>query len=277
MPGWALRREYRSTFRGKLEATERLVSGTFDGQAPAGTDVVPISVEEGLFKQMGLKLGDDIDWDLQGVIVKSKVTSVRAVEWRRLEPNFFVVFPEGVLEGAPKFHVAAVRTNDADHSARVQRAIVQQFPTVTAIDLALVMQTVDSVFTQVAFVIQFMAFFTVLTGVIVLVGAVMTGRFQRVRETVLLRTIGATQKQLVQIQLVEYVILGALAALVGCALSVGGNALLAKYVFRISPSVPWLVLFAGAVAVCLVTVVTGFLSGRGITNHPPLEVLRQET
>ncbi|HEY1108621.1 MAG TPA: FtsX-like permease family protein [Opitutaceae bacterium] len=277
MPGWALRREYRSTFRGKLEATERVVSGTFEGQAPAGADVVPVSVEEGLFKQMGLKLGDDIDWDLQGVIVKSKVTSVRAVEWRRLEPNFFVVFPEGVLEGAPKFHVAAVRTNDADHSARVQRAIVQQFPTVTAIDLALVMQTVDSVFTQVAFVIQFMAFFTVLTGVIVLVGAVMTGRFQRVRETVLLRTIGATQKQLVQIQLVEYVILGALAALVGCALSVGGNALLAKYVFRITPSVPWLVLFAGAVAVCLVTVVTGFLSGRGITNHPPLEVLRQET
>lgn len=277
MPGWTLRREYRSTFRGKLEATERLVSGTFDGQAPAGADVVPISVEESLFKQMGLKLGDDIDWDLQGVIVKSKVTSVRAVEWRRLEPNFFVVFPEGVLEGAPKFHVAAVRTKDADHSARVQRAIVQQFPTVTAIDLALVMQTVDSVFTQVAFVIQIMAFFTVLTGVIVLVCAVLTGRFQRVRETVLLRTIGATQKQLVQIQLVEYVILGALAALVGCALSVGGNTLLAKYVFRITPTVPWLVLVAGAVAVCVVTVVTGFLSGRGITNHPPLEVLRQET
>lgn len=277
MPGWTLRREYRSTYRGKLEATERLVSGVFEGQVPAGAEVVPISIEEGLFKQMGLKLGDDIDWDLQGVIVKSKVTSVRAVEWRRLEPNFFVVFPEGVLEGAPKFHVAAVRTADADHSARVQRAIVQQFPTVTAIDLALVMQTVDSVFTQVAFVIQFMAFFTVLTGVIVLVGAVMTGRFQRVRETVLLRTIGATQKQLVQIQLVEYVILGALAALVGCALSVGGNALLAKYVFRITPSVPWLVLCAGAVAVCVVTVVTGFLSGRGITNHPPLEVLRQET
>lgn len=277
MPGWALRREYRSTYRGKLETTERLVSGTFVGQAPAGAEVVPISIEEGLFKQMGLKLGDDIDWDLQGVTVKSTVASVRAVEWRRLEPNFFVVFPEGVLEGAPKFHVAAVRTNDADHSARVQRAIVQQFPTVTAIDLALVMQTVDSVFTQVAFVIQFMAFFTVLTGVIVLVGAVMTGRFQRVRETVLLRTIGATQKQLVQIQLVEYVILGALAALVGCALSVGGNALLAKYVFRITPSVPWLVLMAGAGAVCVVTVVTGFLSGRGITNHPPLEVLRQET
>ena len=277
IPSWTLRREYRSTFRGQLEGSEKLVSGKFEGRVASAEGVIPISVEEGLFKQMGLKLGDEIDWDVQGVTMKSRVTSVRAVEWRRLEPNFFVVFPEGVLEGAPKFHVAAVRTTDADHSARVQRAVVQRFPSVTAIDLALVMQTVDDVFTKVAFVIQFMALFTVLTGVIVLAGAVMTGRFQRIRETVLLRTLGATQRQLVRIQLVEYIILGALAALVGCLLAVGGNALLAKYVFRITPRVPVLLLAVGGVAVCVVTVVTGFLSGRGITNHPPLEILRQET
>jgi putative ABC transport system permease protein len=277
IPGWTLRREYRSTYRGSLKSSERLVSGTFVGRAPAGADIVPISIEEGLFKQMGLQLGDEIDWDVQGVSVKSRITSVRAVEWRRLEPNFFVVFPEGVLETAPKFHVAAVRTTDAEHSGRVQRAIVRQFPTVTAIDLALVMQTVDAVFTKVAFVIQFMALFTVLTGVIVLAGAVLTGRFQRIRETVLLRTLGATQRQLVRIQLVEYLILGALAAVVGCGLAVLGNTLLAKYVFRITPTVPVALLFIGGAAVCFVTVVTGFLSSRGITNHPPLEVLRQET
>ena len=278
IPSWTLRREYRSTFRGELAGSEKLVSGKFDGRASGGEGaVIPISLEEGLFKQMGLKLGDEIDWDVQGVTMKSRVTSVRTVEWRRLEPNFFVVFPEGVLEAAPKFHVAAVRATDADHSARVQRAVVQRFPSVTAIDLALVMQTVDGVFTKVAAVIQFMALFTVLTGVIVLAGAVLTGRFQRIRETVLLRTLGATQRQLVTIQLVEYLILGALAALVGCLLAVVGNSLLAKYVFRITPSVPWLLLTLGGVAVCAVTVVTGFLSGRGITNHPPLEVLRQET
>jgi putative ABC transport system permease protein len=226
---------------------------------------------------MGLKLGDEIGWDVQGVPMQSRITSVRAVEWRRLEPNFFVVFPEGVLDAAPKFHVAAMRTQDADHSARVQRAMVRQFPSITAIDLTLVMQTVDGIFTKVAFVIQFMALFTVLTGIIVLAGAVMTGRFQRIRETVLLRTLGATQRQLVRIQLVEYVILGALAAVVGCALAVAGNALLATYIFRITPSVPVGLLLAGGVAVCIVTVVTGFLSGRGITNHPPLEILRQET
>ncbi|MDO8542897.1 MAG: ABC transporter permease [Opitutaceae bacterium] len=277
MPSWALRREYRSTYRGKLEGTERLVSGTFTGRVSPGEAVIPISVEEGLFRQMGLKLGDEIEWDVQGVPMRSRVMSVRAVEWRRLEPNFFVVFPEGVLEPAPKFHVAAVRAENSEHSARVQRAVVDALPSVTAIDLALVMQTVDGIFSKVAFVIQFMALFTVLTGLIVLVSAVMTGRYQRIRETVLLRTLGANRRQLVQIQLVEYAILGVLAAVVGCALSIAGNALLAKFIFRITPSTPLLLVFAGGVGVCIVTVIAGMLTSRGITDHPPLEVLRQET
>jgi putative ABC transport system permease protein len=277
MPGWTLRREYRSTYRGKLEGTERLVSGTFVGRVSPGEAVVPISMEEGIVEEMGLELGDEIEWDVQGVPIHSKLASVRAVEWRRLEPNFFVVFPEGVLEPAPKFHVAAVRAEDSEHSARVQRRVVGEFPNITAIDLALVMQTVDGIFTKVAFVIEFMAAFTVLTGIIVLAGAVMTGRFQRIRETVLLRTLGATRRQLQQIQLVEYAILGFLAAIVGCALSVVGNALLAKYIFRITPAVPLALLILGALVVCIVTVITGLLSGRGVTDHPPLEVLRQET
>ncbi|HUR56884.1 MAG TPA: FtsX-like permease family protein [Opitutaceae bacterium] len=277
LPAWTLRREYRSTFRGKLEGSERVVSGTFAGTAQAGVAIVPISIEEGLFKEMALKLGDEIEWDIQGVPMRTRVTSVRAVEWRRLEPNFFVVFPEGVLESAPKFYVAAVRSTDVDHSARVQRAVVATYPNVTAIDLALVMQTVDSIFTKVAFVIEFMALFTVVTGIIVLAGAVMTGRFQRIRETVLLRTLGATRRQLIQIQVVEYAILGVLAATVGCGLSVAGNALLAKYIFRIAPGVPVLLLVVGGVVVCAITIITGLLTSRGITDHPPLEVLRQET
>jgi putative ABC transport system permease protein len=109
------------------------------------------------------------------------------------------------------------------------------------------------------------------------VGAVLTGRYQRIRETVLLRTLGATRRQLLQIQLVEYAILGVLAAIVGGALAVAGNALLATFIFRITPSVSWTVLTVGTLSVCAVTIFTGLLTSRGITNHPPLEVLRQET
>jgi putative ABC transport system permease protein len=260
-----------------LEGSERLVAGAFTGRVEPGEAVVPVSLEEGLFREMGLKIGDEIEWDVQGVPIRTRVGSVRAVEWRRIEPNFFVVFPEGVLEPAPKFHVAAMRATDPDHSARVQRAVVAAYPNVTAIDLALVLRTVDEIFGKVAFAIEFMAAFTVLTGVIVLAGAILTGRYQRIRETVLLRTLGATRRQLIGIQLVEYSILGVLAAVVGGGLAVAGNTLLARFIFKIEPGLSWPVLTGGVVAVCAVTVVTGFLTNRGITRHPPLEVLRQET
>ena len=272
-----LGREYRSTFRGKLSGTERVVAGSFDARVPAGAAVVPISVEESFLKSLQLELGDEIEWDVQGVPVKTKVTSVRAVEWRRLDSNFFVVFPEGAIEAAPKTYVAALRTATPADSARVQREVVAAFPNVSAIDLALIMVTLDSIFSKVAFVIQFMALFTVVTGVIVLVGAVLTGRYQRVRETVLLRTLGASRRQLVQIQLVEYAILGVLAAVVGGGLAIMGNALLAKYVFKISPSAPPLMVLGAVVAAASVTLITGLLTNRGVTDHPPLEILRQET
>jgi putative ABC transport system permease protein len=276
-PGWALRREYRSTYRGSLAPTETVVQGAFIGRVDPATEVAPISLEEGLFNDMQLRLGDEITWDVQGVPVRTRVASVRKVEWRRLEPNFFAVFPEGVLEAAPKFHVVAVHADGPEHSARIQRAVVGAFPNVTAIDLALVLQTIDGVISKVSFVIEFLALFTVGTGVLVLVGAILNGRYQRIRETVLLRTLGASRRQLVQIQLVEYAILGVLAAIVGCVLALAGNTLLAHYVFQLEPVAPPAMLFATVGAVTLVTLTAGWLSNRGITRHPPLEVLRQES
>jgi len=277
IPAWALRREYRSTFRGGLSATERLVEGAFTGRAPPGAGPVPISVEEGLARDMQLRLGDEVDWDVQGLALKTRVGSIRAVEWRRMEPNFFVVFPEGVLDGAPKTYVAAVHAASPADSASVQRAVADAFPNVSAIDLALVVQTLDAIFSKVAFAVQFMALFTVATGLVVLAGAVLTGRHQRIRETVLLRTLGATRRQVALIQLVEYAVLGIQAAVVGSALAIAGNALLARFVFHIAASVSAADVAAAVAAVALLAVATGFIAGRGIVGHPPLEVLRQET
>ncbi len=103
IPGWTLRREYRSTYRGDLVDTEKLTAGKFEAQAAPGAAVVPVSVDDGLAKDMQLQLGDELDFDVQGVPVKTRVASLREVDWRRLEPNFFFVFPEGVLEAAPNF------------------------------------------------------------------------------------------------------------------------------------------------------------------------------
>jgi putative ABC transport system permease protein len=277
IPGWTLRREYRSTYRGELTNTESLVEGEFTGRVTGDAAEIPVSLEEGLARDMRLKLGDTVEFDVQGVPLTTRVTSIRKVDWQRLQPNFFIVFPEGVLEDAPKFFVVALRAETPADSARLQQAVVRDFPNVSAIDLTLLLETFDTIFSKVALVVQFMALFTVATGVIVLVGAVLTGRYQRIRETVLLRTLGATRRQLMQIQLVEYAILGVLAASVGCLLAVGGNALLAHFVFKTAIVVPLGTLGWAVLAVTAVTLLTGLLSNRGVTDHPPLEVLRQET
>lgn len=279
IPRWALRREYRSTYRGALAASEKQVAGEFTGRFAGnagGEDIIPISLETGLAKDMHLGLGDELVFDVQGVPMRTRITSLREVEWRQLSPNFFVVFPEGVLEGAPQFHVMAVRTATAADSARVQQAVTQALPNVSAIDLAMVMQTLDSIFSKVEAVVQFIAFFTLGTGIIVLAGAVLTSRSQRIREIVLLRTLGASGAQLMRIQIAEYAALGLFGALTGAALAMAANVALARFVFAAPPAFP-AGLLAGAVAgVAALAVLTGLLSGRGLTRQPPLAVLRQE-
>jgi putative ABC transport system permease protein len=279
VPGWTLRREYRSTYRGELSNTEKVTAGTFTGRVPGdGEAPVPISVEDGLARDLQVKVGDEIVFDVQGVALKALVGSLRAVEWRRMQPNFFIVFPEGVLESAPKFHVMALRVGDAAQSAKVQQAVVRDHPNVSAIDLALIMQTIDGVYAKASFVVEFLALFTVVTGVVVLAGAVLIGRSQRVRESVLLRTLGATKAQVNRIMFAEYLALGTLGAAVGAVLAIGANWALARFVFQLNWVTPsLLVLVTGWAAVSLMTVLTGLLSNRGICDHPPLEVLRQET
>lgn len=275
---WTLRREYRTTYRSELSATEKLVAGEFTGRVGPGVEVAPISVERELAEDLGVALGDEIEWDVQGVPLKTRIGSIRSVDWRQMSPNFFVVFPEGVLDAAPKFHVMAVKAADATQSARLQQAIVRDHPNVSAIDLGLIMETVDRVYTKASFVVEFLALFTVVTGVVVLAGAVLIGRHQRVRESVLLRTLGATKRQVNRIMLAEYLALGTLGAAVGAVLAVGANWALAKFVFQMSWVTPnGYVLLGGWLAVSTVTVATGLLSSRGICDHPPLEVLRQET
>lgn len=278
VPGWTLRREYRSTYRGELSDTEKVTRGKFTGRIGSGPAPVPVSVEESLARDLQVTLGDRLVFDVQGVPVTTVVGSLRAVDWRRMQPNFFIVFPEGVLESAPKFHVLALRVADAAQSAEIQQAVVRGFPNVSAIDLGIIMQTIDGVYTKASFVVEFIALFTVVTGAVVLAGAVLIGRSQRVRESVLLRTLGATKAQVNRIMLAEYLALGTLGAAVGAMLAVGANWALAYYVFDVKWVAPSaVVLLGGWAAVSLLTVTTGLLSNRGICDHPPLAILREET
>lgn len=276
IPNWALRREYRSTYRDRLDESEKLVAGVLHERVPSDISPVPVSVEDGIARTLKVGLGDELVFDVQGVPIKTVIASLREVEWRRLQPNFFVVFPLGVLEEAPSFHVMVTRAGSPERSAQMQQAMVKRFPNISTVDLGLILQTVDSILSKISFVIQFMALFTVGTGLLVLVASILTGRYQRLRESILLRTLGASRNQIRQILVVEYFCLGSLAAAMGILLSAGASWALAEFVFKIPFRLSVTPLLVAWIAVSGLTVLAGLLTSRGIGSHPPLEILRNE-
>ncbi len=276
-PGWALNREYRSTFREHLTDTEKLVAGEWIDRfsAPFGA-TIPVSVETGIAEELGLALGDEFSFDIQGIGVPVKVASLREVDWRRFATNFFIVFPAGSLDGAPFFYVASADAPTPEASAEIQRSVVNAFPTVSVIDFANVLATFRTIIEKVSQVVRAMALFTLVSGLVVFVATLLTGRSQRMRESVLLRTLGAARGQVRLILAVEYLALGLVVAAASGFLAAAAVWSLATWVFEIPPTVSpalWGTSLLGLVAL---TVGVGLATSRGISDRPPLAALREE-
>lgn len=276
MQRWIFTREYRVTFRDTLTSTEEVVKGEWKGRWEGGNAPIHVSVERKLADRNHIRVGDTLTFNIQGMRIRTLVGSLRDVEWNRVQTNFFVVFPTGVLEKAPQFHVLVTRTPDARSSAAFQQAVVRDFPNISVIDLGLVLSVVDTLLEKIGTVIRFMAMFCLCTGIVVLIASVMISRYQRMRESVLLRTLGADRRQVLAINGLEYLFLGALAALTGVLISMAGSWALARFVFETTFRPDLIAALEAFAAVCALTVGIGLANSRFVVNRPPLEILREE-
>ena len=274
---WMLNHEFRVTYRDSLIGSESIVSGQWIAQeAYDGVSPVSISIAESIARDGQLVVGDSLTFNVQGVLMKTRVASIRAVDWGRMQLNFSIVFPKGILENAPQFNVLSTHTPDEASSAKLQSELIRKFPNISIIDFRQVLVLIENVLSKISWVINFMAIFSIFTGIIVLIGAVRTSKYQRVRENVLLRTLGATSKQILKITAFEYLYLGLLGSLSGILLSLLSSQLLAWYVFDLvfKPSLfPFTVLFPG---ITLLVLFIGLMNSRSVLKSPPLQVLRKE-
>lgn len=270
---WVFRREYRSTYRDSVVPTERVVAGKFP--APSSTPV-GISVEQDVAKELGVAVGDAIVWDVQGITLPSRVSSIRDVDWARFEPNFFVVFAPGALEKAPQTLVLLTRIGSPAERGRFQRRLAERFPNVSTLDLSQLQEALERLVDRVALAIRFMALFSLAVGALVLVGALATSRFQRIREGALLRTLGATRSQVFRVVLAEYLSLGLLASVVALVLAAIAAWALARFLFEGRFSLPLLPMTALTLSIIALTVIVGLLNSRDVVRRTPLEVLRDE-
>ncbi len=276
VPRRAFENELRVTYRDSLADSEKLVEGKPGHHVRSPGDVIYISLEEQYAQRMHLKIGDKIDFNVQGSMVPTTVGSLRSVDWRRMQTNFRIIFPTGVLESAPQFHVLITHVPSPEISAKFQQAVVKAYPNISVIDLGLVLRVLDDVLGKIGFVIRFMAAFSILTGLIVLISSVLISKYQRIQESVLLRTLGASRRQILSITALEYFFLGGLAAATGILLSLPGTWALAKYTFDAPFSPRWIPVVLIFLGVAALTVLVGMINIRSVLIKPPLEILRKE-
>jgi putative ABC transport system permease protein len=270
---WYFQREYVVTMQQELPKGNRLVEGDWWGAPTAAAAL--ISVEEEAARRLGVGLGSVLTFDVQGHQITATVASLREVNWGSLSTNFFIIFSPGALDGLPLTYIATTRTVPSE-DLPLQRAVVAVFPNVTAINIRHLLDAVGAILERIGLVVRVMALFTIVTGLLVLAGAIATTRYRRLREAVLFKTLGATRLTIARIFAVEYVVLGAAAGLIGVIMASVLSFILLKFFMHL----PWQpepgLLAAGLLAAALLTVLTGFLATARILGQKPLAVLRQE-
>jgi len=271
---WHLTREYVLTWAATPPRRDTVVAGRWWTGAEARREPL-ISVEEEIARTLGVTLGDTLAFDIQGVTVAARVMSLRKVDWRSLGANFFVIFSQGALDGAPTTYLATARARP-DREGAVQSAAVAAFPNVTAVPVREVLERVAAIVDQIALAIRLVAGFTVVAGLVVLAGALAVTRRQRLYESVILKAVGATRGVLARAFAVEYALLGIAAGLAGTALAAVLAWIVEHFVLELPGSWEPTTLALGVAGPAALALAVGFLGTFRLLGHPPLGVLRRE-
>jgi len=260
-------REFNLSHAATLPAANPVVAGRWTAEEADG-----LSVEEGLARTLGLKLGDRLTFDIAGQPHEGRITSLRKVDWGSMRVNFFVLFPRSVMPAEmPVTWISAFR---APAQRGFDSALSRAFPNITNVDVSASIAQVQRVLDQVIRAVEFLFGFTLATGLVVLFAAVTATREARSREYALMRAMGASRRLLATVQRAELLGVGALAGFLASVVAVGVGWLLARYAFEFSWNpAPWVPL-AGTAAGAALAWAAGWWGLRGVLRRPVVESLR---
>lgn len=263
--------EFTLTWSESVPPDTRIIEGKW-WRAPYSSPL--ISVGENAAERLKIGPGSVLEFEVGGVAVRGKVANIRDPQFSRPGTSNQFIFTPGSLENLPTSYIGALRVAPA-RVAALQSSLFANFPNVTSIDVGEVLTRVQDLLNRVSHVIRFIAFFAILSGIIILAAAVVSTRHQRVREVVLLKTLGAGRLQIAAIQAAEFLILGTAAGLIGGGLAAVaahyllGNLLDTDFGFR------WIPFLTAVAATAALAIATGWAASRGVLNQKPLQVLRE--
>lgn len=263
--------EFMLTWTSKLPPNTKVLEGQW---WPAPYSSPMISVAEGAARALRIRVGSTLEFDSSGRRVRGKVVNIREIEFGRPGSSNQFIFSPGALEGLPASYIGALRMAPSEVPG-FQSALFARFPVVTSIDAGQVLARVQQLLDKITSVIRFIALFAILAGVIMLASSVVATRYQRIREAVLLKTLGATRAQIARIQAAEFLIIGLAAGLIGCLLAAAAANFLLGRLLETEFSFRWMPLLTGTLATTALAIMTGWIASRGVLNHKPLEILRE--
>jgi putative ABC transport system permease protein len=269
---WFITRSFALTYMTDPPRDNKVVEGKWWDEKEAS--ISQVSLEEDAAKRLGVGIGSNLTIEIQGVKISAPVTSIRKVNWRNMRTNFYMIFSPGALKDAPITFVATVHVSE-DKEQALQQAVVDQLPNVTALSTRDIVNTVETVVGKLKTLIDFMSGFSILAGLIILSGSVASTKYRRLKESAVLKILGAKRNTVAGILGVEYAILGIVSGILGlglsCLLSWGIMTYIVKSGWNLYPTVMlWTLIIS-----VLLTVFTGILSSLDVLKNKPMQTLRQ--
>jgi len=265
-----LERQFNLSWAAQMQNDNRLVAGHWWS---AGDKSAQFSVEEGLAKTLGIEVGEQLTFTIAEQRVTAEVTSLRAVEWDSFRANFFVIASPGVLDRFPSSYMTGFYLPVKEYS--ILDKMVRQFPNITVIDIAAVMAQVRRIIERVTLAVEYVFLFTLLAGLLVMYAAIYATLDERIRESVILRTLGAGRRRLLNGVIAEFVTLGAMAGMVAAIAATLLGYLLAEQLFQLEYHFNGWVWLLGIAGGGIGVGLAGVLGTRKVLNYPPLQALSE--
>jgi putative ABC transport system permease protein len=224
---------------------------------------------------LNLKPGSAVEWSIWNHTIRTRIACVERTESLRMSGRFEFLFNPGQLDEFPAIYYGSARVRP-DAVAPLQRIMYQRFPTVTVINMADVMQTVEEVVDRISLVVRFISAFTILAGAVMLASSVAGTRFRRMREVVILKTLGATRRRIAGIFSVEFLVLGTVAGIMGSLLASGFAALILSRLLQIEFHFDAVSDLAAVLVAAALATAAGWVACFPILGRKPLEILREE-
>ncbi len=263
-------REFNLSWSQPLPDSNKIVSGTY--WTPENAAEPAYSMEEGIATTLGVRVGDSLTYDVAGTKYTAKVTSLRSVNWDNFKPNFFVIASPGLMKDLPASYISSFYLPEGNEGTISK--LIAQFPNLTVIDMTAIMTQVRAISDQVGNAVSFVFLFTLAAGLVVLYAAIASTQDERVYDAAIMRTLGANRRQLMILQLAEFLAIGLLAGAVASAGALGLAAVLSDQVFGVPYKVNTLIPLIGLIGGGLGVALAGLIGTRNALNTPPIAVIR---